>query len=297
MQIEINCEKYELLSGYQKTDHLRRAFNELSKNIFKLSFEDWYQSGYWNDKYIPYTLFDGDKAVANVSTNIINFKMFGEQKRTIQIGTVMTDEAYRGQSLCKFLMHRIINEWSKKCDFIYLFSNNSALDLYPKFGFDYVREYEYFKSITGNINNRNIEKLDMNIQLNKDRLYDYAKNSNVFGKVSMHENADLVMFYCTSSLKENVYYIKSFDTIAVAIYEKNKIHLWDIFCSKEVGLEEIVCSFSNSETNEVVLGFTPNDTSAYQAREILGDDKLFIQHGKTRLFDENKIMFPLLSHA
>jgi hypothetical protein len=32
-------------------------------------------------------------------------------------------------------------------------------------------------------------------------------------------------------------------------------------------------------------------------REITGNDVLFIQEGKTALFDKNKLMFPLLSHA
>ncbi|GEM_PF-4184024 len=45
------------------------------------------------------------------------------------------------------------------------------------------------------------------------------------------------------------------------------------------------------------LGFTPKDTSAYESEEISNDDALFIQEGKTQLFDENKVMFPLLSHA
>ena len=39
----------------------RKAFNELAIQVFQLSFESWYENGYWTDAYIPYTLMDGDK--------------------------------------------------------------------------------------------------------------------------------------------------------------------------------------------------------------------------------------------
>lgn len=33
----------------------RKAFNELAIQVFQLSFESWYENGYWTDAYIPYT--------------------------------------------------------------------------------------------------------------------------------------------------------------------------------------------------------------------------------------------------
>ncbi|MCS4521567.1 GNAT family N-acetyltransferase [Clostridium botulinum] len=65
-------------------------------------------------------MLDGDNVVSNVSVNIIDFLILGEEKRYVQIGTVMTDEEYRGQGLCRALMERVIKEWEDKCDLIYL---------------------------------------------------------------------------------------------------------------------------------------------------------------------------------
>ena len=113
----------------------------------------------------------------------------------------------------------------------------------------------------------------------------------------MRENADLVMFYCTSILKENVYYIKSLDIIAVAIFNDNQLHLWDIFGKTKIELDKIIYSLVNSYIDKIVLGFTPEDCSSYEVREISGDDTLFVHRNKIKLFDENKLMFPLLSHA
>lgn len=264
---------------------------------FGFSFEEWYKAGYWSEKYIPYTLFDREIAIANVSVNIMDFNAFGEKHRYIQIGTVMTDEDYRNKNLNRYHMEKVLDDWNGRCDFIYLYANKSVLEMYPKFGFTRVSEHEYFKSAVKNVEGGNFEKLNMDVQSNKHFLYDYANNSKVFGKLSMKGNADLVMFYCTSLLKQNVYYIKSLDAIAVAKFNGNQLHLWDIFSGVEIDLDKIVYSLVNPQIDEIILGFTPENCSSYEVREISGDDVLFIQKGKSKLFDENKVMFPLLSHA
>ena len=125
MQINVNDVDYELLIGYQKDDNRRKAFNQLVAKTFPCSFEPWYEGRYWNDKYIPYTLFDGENAVANVSVNKMNFVVMGEPKFYIQIGTVMTDDAYKNQGLSRFLMEYVLVEWETRCDLVYLYANKT----------------------------------------------------------------------------------------------------------------------------------------------------------------------------
>lgn len=296
MKLKLSDKNYTYLVGYQKDQTKRAALNILVKKIFGISFEDWFQAGYWNEKYIPYTLFDGDKAVANISVNIMDFDTFGDQKRFIQIGTVLTDTEYRNQNLSKFLMENVLEEWKDKCNFIYLYANKTVLEMYPKYGFRKVKEYEYFKSIRGDLS-ENAQKLNMEEQSNRELLYDYARNSAIFAKISMKENADLVMFYCTSFLKDNIYYINSLDVIAIATFRDNQLHLWDVFGKIRVDLDQIIVALLKPNVDQIILGFTPLDCNSYEVREVSGDDTLFIQQGKANLFDENKIMFPLLSHA
>ena len=290
---------YTFFKGYQNDNQRRAAFNDLSKKTFGLSFEEWYQSGYWKEKYIPYTLFDGDKAIANVSVNIMEFSSLGENKHYIQLGTVMTDESYRNKGLSRALMERVLEDWNNKCDFIYLYANSSVLNFYPKLGFAPVKEYEFFKPVKKSTSPQ-FEKLNMDEQVNRDKLYDYAKNTRIFGKLSMQENADLVMFYCITVMKDHVYYIKSLDVIAIAKFNNKQMHLLDVFRKTGTDLDKVIDSLCDSTVDSVLLGFTPKDSSSYEVRlvdEVLKDEVLFIQTGKTELFDENKVMFPLLSHA
>ena len=298
MKVTLGNKDYTFLIGYQREGQYRKALNDQVGKIFGLSFEDWYQAGYWNEKYTPYTLFDGEQVVANISINIMDFNVLGEQKRYIQIGIFLTNDDYRGQGLSRFLMEYVLQEWNDQCDLIYLFANRTVLEMYPKYGFTFVKEYVYSKSIEESARQgTGFEKLNMDLQANRDRLYDYAKNSQPFGKLSMSENADLVMFYCTSSLKDNVYYIKALDLIVVAMFNEGQLHLWDVFGKREVDLDQVINTLAGSEIKNVLLGFTPKDSSGYEVKELVSDDILFVQKEKVALFAENKLMFPLLSRA
>ena len=297
MKQVIGNTEYTFLTNYQHDNKYRAAFNQLSKNVFCLSFEVWYQSGYWREKYIPYTLFKGEKAVANVSVNIMDFIALGKQQRYLQLGTIMTDENYRNKNLSWFLMDRVFEEWNQKCDFIYLFANGTVLDFYPKFGFRRASEYFYYKKIITPGGNRNYEKLDMNVQSNRDKLYDYVKTTKPCAKLAMNENADLVMFYCITVHKDNVYYIQSLDAFVVAEFNNDQLHLLGIFSKNQINLDMVISELSHSSVKEVLLGFTPEHSDSYDIKQIENDDYLFIQDNKTAIFDENKLMFPLLSHA
>lgn len=297
MKINFSNKTYTFLKAYQRDDKYRIALDQLAQKTFNLSFETWYQVGYWNENCVPYTLFDEEKAISNIFVNLMDFDVFGQKQRYIQLGTVMTDEHYGNQGLNRFLMEKVLEDWDRQCDLIYLYANNTVLDFYPKFGFTPAKEYVHFKAIKSNTKKSDSEKLNMDSQVSRALLYDYAKNTTSFGQISMRGNADLVMFYCTSFFKENVYYLKLLDTIAVAKLNGGQLHLLDVFAKKEVALDDIISVLATSQTNEVLLGFTPKDCSDYETKEIISDDTLFIQQGKILLFSNHRVMFPLLSHT
>lgn len=92
--------QYEIISNYRNDDRLRGLFNEISKATFGIDFEGWYKNGFWNEKYIPYSVLMDDRIVSNVSVNIIDCTVGGKKCRYIQLGTIMTDENYRNRGLC-----------------------------------------------------------------------------------------------------------------------------------------------------------------------------------------------------
>ena len=61
---------YEVKKGYKDNAELRQSFNALAERTFSLNFENWYQNGFWRENYIPYSVIQDNKVIANVSVNI-----------------------------------------------------------------------------------------------------------------------------------------------------------------------------------------------------------------------------------
>lgn len=296
--IKVNDKTYGYAVDIKDDDKLRRSFNSLTRKTYGFDFEEWYRNGYWQSRYIPYALLDGDNIISNVSVNVIDFFVMGEKKRFIQIGTVMTDKEYRNQGLNRFLMERVLEDWKGKCDLIYLFANDSVLDFYPKFGFSPAEEYQYSKEILAENTTSNASKLNMSDENDKKFLFDTINESKVFSQLAMRDNASLVMFYCTSFMKHNVYYIEALDAIAIAEFNDNTLYLNDVFCKQNIPLDDIIVALVNKEIKLVVLGFTPIDTTSFNVKLLKEEDTtLFIMNDGREIFEDKRLMFPVLSHA
>ncbi len=295
--INISNKEYKFVIGNRKDDNYRMSFNELTERTFGFNLEQWYQDGYWKNQYIPYSLMADNKVVSNVSVNIMNMNVYGKTKQLIQLGTVMTDVAYRNQGLLRVLLEKVIADWKTKCDYIYLFANESVLDLYPKFGFTKFNQFQCTKLISKNREGRSVKKLIMSNKYDREYVFDKAKTSFPIAQISMLDNAELIMFYCTLFQKDNVYYIRELDTVIVANFEYDTLEIYEVFCNKEdVSLDKILFYMLREETTKVKLYFTPKETESYKFTP-LEEDTLFILGSDTMLQNNRNFMFPILSHT
>ena len=296
MQCIINGKEYKYVTDVKNNDTIRHSFCELSKNVFGLDFEPWYQGGYWGDLYIPHALMDNNTVVSNVSVNILDMQVNNQQKRFIQIGTVMTEPLYRSQGLSRWIMDSVLSVWKDKCDGIFLFANSSVLEFYPKFGFESVSECQFQKHIDQN--QCGFRKLDMNVPDDKKLLLNHYRYSNPYSALTMENNEGLLMFYCSQFMKDNIYYIEEYDTVIVAEQDGERLLCYDIFSDKPHELDYILGGLINSNKKKTILGFTPKTVSDWNISEIQEDDTtLFLLSGKYNPFKIKKMMFPLLSHA
>lgn len=296
--VQIDGERYLYKSRYRDNDSLRKSFNRLANNIFDIDFEAWYQEGYWGDGYIPYSLIDDNEVVANVSVSIMEFNFKGKNKLYIQIGTVMTDIRYRYKGLGKYLMERVIDEWKDRCDLIYLFSNDSAIKFYPRFNFVKTYEYQHSRSCLSICDNSDVRKIDMNHKKDKELFKTIIENTKIFSKFTVLNNKNLVMFYCNSFMKDNIYYIKEYNAIVIAENGKEIIYILEVFGTKDIDLESIINKVATKNTRKVVLGFTPLNTVLYDEKVLNEEDTtLFIMEGKENPLELYNMMFPVLSHT
>lgn len=291
----------KLISDYMRDDKMRHALNELTRKTFGFDFESWVTGGYFEGDYIPYSFFDDGRIVANVSANRMTFQQNGVKKNYIQIGTVMTDEAYRGRGLAKKLIDHVVDQYKDFCDGIYLFANLDAVGFYDKCGF--LRENEYRYSVKDEFCRRKTNS-DIFVPVNaadeqmKSRYMDMVRHSEVNSSMEQINKFGLQMFY-TADL-ENVYYANDIDCFIVAEMDDDTLILQSIICKNNVSISEVLQRIS-CEYDKCRLGFMPakSDMGMCVSERYDGSDdyRLFYLGRELQNIEAEKIYFPELSHA
>lgn len=298
MEYTVNGKQFLYVYDYKDDRDMRCSFNSLTQKVYGFNFEQWYQDGYWKENYIPYSLLYKDVVVANASISIIDFNVFGEKKKFVQIGTVMTDPEFRNIGLSRFLIEKIIEIWHGKCDLMYLFANDSVLGFYTKFGFEKANEYQLTK-VTDNAQSvLAAKKVDMSDSTVRESFIDMITKTKTFSDIAMENNIGLIMFYCTSFMKENVYYISKYNAYVVAEFDNETLYLHDVFCQADVELDKILSEITTAIVKKVAIGFTPTVKSEF-IENLLKEDNttLFVLGKDAELFRNNHLMFPILSRA
>lgn len=286
----------DLICNYRDRTELRKSFDELAKETFHLSFEDWYQNGYWQEGYNPYSFVENGRIIANVSVNRTDFICEGKKKRLIQLGTVMTAREYRGRGLIRRIMEQIEAEYAPKADGIYLFANDSVLDFYPKFGFRKQTECEYYRPVHTQ-SKRRVQPVPMQGKRDWTVLERAIAGSVPQGGFEMTGNPQLILFYVTKFMRDSVYFDPLTESYVIAEEENGTLLFYSIFADRPVD-PAVVAEGFGAGIHMLKLGFTPLNAGGYTVREHKEEDTtLFVKGDGWETFADQKAMFPLLSHA
>ena len=295
MQCNIKGQTYNYIDCVMEDEFTRNRYFQLSKDIYKLKYEKWYQSGYMDNRYIPYVIMHGDTAVSSVAVCVNDINWKGQQKRYVQISTVMTLPEYRKKGLNRYLMENVLADWVDKCDAVYLLSNDSVVDFYPKFNFEEYKEFEYSKPILKS--EGTYRKLNIEDPEDWEILIKSYKRGNPFSELKV-DNLSQFVFHCIQFRTNDIYYIPQYDAVAVVKHEKNRLICYDVFADGNNRLEDILGVVANDNTDHVCLGFTPELKYGFIIEESQEEDNhLFVLKGKENIFRDNKVMFPMLSRA
>ncbi|MDF2542452.1 MAG: family acetyltransferase [Herbinix sp.] len=295
MQCFIDGQEYIFINDALKEEVTRMRYFQLAKQIYGLKFEKWFQSGYCDNRFVPYIIMHEDIAVSSVAVCINDISWQDQKKRYVQISTVMTLPEYRNKGLNRYLMEVVLNEWKDKCDAIYLLANDSVIDFYPKFGFDEYKEFEYSKSISKTIGT--YRKLDIEDPDDWKLIISKYMLGNPFSEFKI-DHLSLFVFHCIQFVSKDIYYIDQYDAVVVAQYDNNRLICYDIFTDGNFRVDDILSIMANENTDIICLGFTPKSKEGYIIEESQEEDThLFVLKGKKNIFKENKVMFPMLSRA
>ncbi|AIQ56266.1 GNAT family N-acetyltransferase [Paenibacillus borealis] len=254
----------EFMKDYKHNDALRRSFFRLAEDTFGLQLEHWYEAGFWNERYIPYSYTEGDQVIANVSVNLLELIINGVKFRTVQLGTVMSHPDYRGQGLSARLMNKVLEDYGTQCEFMYLFANDTVLDFYPKFGFQPVEEQIFSMNCppasAGSARSAATRKLDLSISRDLSLVSAFAAQRLPVSERFGVSGADgLLMFYCLNVFSGNIYYLENEDVIAICQQESGRLEIYDLISTKPVAVRETAMKLADSATETIVFHFTPGD--------------------------------------
>jgi predicted N-acetyltransferase YhbS len=280
--------------NYRDNEALRASFNKLAQNTFGLSFESWYQNGFWKDNYIPYSVVIDGEVVSNVSVNACNMIYKGKEVKLIQLGTVMTNPDHRGKGYAGMLMEEIMKDYEGKVDGMYLFANDSVLGFYPKYGFKAAKEYQFSREVTQNTKNT-ATLVPMKDKKDFDKMVELLATRPQNSEMYMVGNTGLYMFYLSQFMTENVFYVAECNSYVVAEIEDDTLILHTIIGDGDIN--EVVKAFG-SQIKKVVLCFTPKDPSGFEKSELHEEDTTFFTKGA--FFEEHssdEFMLQAITHA
>lgn len=135
-------EKIAMISGYSADDRQREKLYPLFETVFGIEVDllkHFYQRGFWDPTYCPYTLFAGEKAVANVSWFSLPLLVDQKVVRAAGIQSVMTHPDYRGRGFMKRLFSTMLADIDQQVEISLLFTESP--ELYQSYGFRTVPEY------------------------------------------------------------------------------------------------------------------------------------------------------------
>lgn len=146
-RIEIDSLTY--LDKFASDVIMREKLYPLFDRVFGIStstLTDFSNRGLWNNDYLPYTFFDGDQAVANVSAFPLAMNINGKFRNCIGIQSVMTDPNYRKNGLMKILFQKMLDDLDKTYEGAILFT--SSPQLYTPYGFRVIEQHYFKKDFT-----------------------------------------------------------------------------------------------------------------------------------------------------
>lgn len=295
MQYIIRGKSFVFTTEIWDNTTLRKSFFSLARQTFDLDFEPWYQCGGWQDRYLPHALVCGEQVAANVSVNRMDFQLDGRRRTYLQLGTVMTHPDYRGMGLSRFLMEWILQNWSDRCDGIYLFANDTVLDFYPKFGFLPAEEAQVFFPSSPQ---QPIPLRRINPDNPKDRalLIQSYRRSNPFSAFSMENNEGLLLFYALGPFRHFLYTPPEENAVAILEEDGDTLFCHELLGEWSGSLFQTLNRLTQPHIRKIGLGFTPKDTLPGQIWQP-GEDHLFVLGKKENPFAARKPFFPLISHA
>lgn len=249
-------------SNYRDIDSLRNRFFDFIPKVYKgLSFREWYELGFWNDRYIPFSLFYHNKIISNVSVYEIEVIINGETQKAVQLATVGTLPEYRNYGFATKLITTILKKYENTVSLFFLFANNDVLNFYPKFGFNLAHEWIFSSVIYLKKKIFHARKLDMKSLEDQGLLQNVLRDRlPITTKFGATDYSPILLWHSIYFWRDFLWYIEEKNIIIFGYIYNSVWHIYDILCDTYFSSKEILPYIGIGEMrfNKILFYFTPD---------------------------------------
>lgn len=277
---------FSLIKNYNLESEWNDSFNQLAMKTFDIDFTTWYKKGYNEQVFNRFSIHVHNKIVASVSTYHTTLFMDHTAYQALQIGTVMTDRAYRHQGLATQLLQEVLQHYEQEVDVFYLLANETVLDFYPKFGFERVIETQFStKNLLNDPATTTLRRLSINSAKDQaiiERIVDQAVIQNTV--FSVQPLPSISYFHILIEMPDIIYYCQQWDALLLYEIEGKTVHLYDVLSPKKVDLEKLIRSVQAFQQKYIRFYFTPAIQDAFITKQKIqeDDDCLFVKFNKEK---------------
>ena len=249
--------------GYYDEPVGRDALSRLVREVFGLDFGPWSALG-CAGTYTPFSWWEGDRVVANVSASPMSLRVLGRPVEAIQVGTVAVAPSHRSRGLVRGLLERAHAHWAPTHDRWYLFAAPDAAALYERFGYRPLAETSWELPLAERPEARPAPRagarlLDLARATDRDLVVRLGgERAPVSARVGVVDHAWLLSFYAAVAYPQGLLYVEPLDALALLRADGARLHLADVVGPRTVTLAELLPYLPLGAAEAVSFGFVPD---------------------------------------
>jgi len=245
-------------SHYWDDREAKEEFKTFLLAIHGLDLSLWERRGFWDDLYVPYSLFDGKRIVSSVCLYTMEMVIGGKRRRLAQFSGVGTLFSHRRRGLGKWLTLRAIERGKTTHDGFFLFATEAALVFYGVCGFRPADERAEVVSVECRPSKRTPRRLDLDLDQDLRMLYELARARSPVSDLLGTLNPKLLMFHALYGLRGDAYHIPDLDAVVLCRVDGRRLVLFDVIGERVPSFAEIHPHLSHDPHDEVMFRFMPD---------------------------------------
>jgi GNAT superfamily N-acetyltransferase len=267
-------------------------FEDCAREVFGLDFSRWKARGLWDPAYIAFSAFHEDRCVASLCVYPSEMIINGRTRRGAQLLTVGTLPEFRKKGIQRRLWEQARSWIETRCDFTFLFTDDSAAGFYDSLGF--TRVAEFIETITlpddVNVAREGIRKLDPAQDGDYQKIEALARTREVISLRIGFCNPNLLLFMYLYAYPSMTFLLEDLDTVVVAEDKGDRMWIHDVMAASMPRLSDLTAFLACFGKKEVEFLFCTDRLDAGETGRTAETESLLFIHGNFDL--EGEFIFP-----